>query len=84
MVSGKASAKPVIKFQKTIPAICAGVLIPAALMALAVFFVTGCGATAKVNVEYRAEGLACGDGGGYIERYLMYDRGGEYGRHIPR
>ena len=51
-------------------------------MALAVFFVTGCGATAKVNVEYRAEGLACGDG--YIERYLMYDKGGEYGRHIPR
>ena len=57
-------------------------MIPAALTALAVFFVTGCGATAKVNVEYRAEGLACGDG--YIECYLMYDRGGEYGRHIPR
>ena len=59
-------------------------LIPAVLMALTVFLVTGCEATEKDKyyVEYRAENLAYDDGDDYIERYLLYAEDGEYERYI--
>ena len=59
-----------------------GNLIILALVTLAAFLVTGCEATEKDYVEYRAENLAYDDRDDYIERYLLYEEDGEYERHI--
>ena len=57
-------------------------LIPAVLMTLAAFLVTGCEATDKDYVEYRNNEVSYAAGESCVERYLFYEEDGKYERYI--